>query len=589
MVSCLWERFHGTPDCLFNPVDLDNSLLRFLLLRFIFVEPHELVNKHFFKHTVTLATGNNITLWRRKTVDTYGVNITIYNDAKAEARRLEEEERRQVEGAPSPSPSPPQRKCLIEEVDDDDLELLEIGVGDYFQRYMVTKHGKDPTFHWVHRETFRVEEQPSSVMRYMHSMRRQELIANGGVFKREVRPSAGLLNMQCTSNSGKGERCKQLCRQEVKKKSEGNLKLNFLSVKRLYEAHMSYYESAADLPVMETVSHKLHFGIESNWKPRVDLTVMNAVNGDLYDFELKVRKSRIENAGYGAFITLKRVRKLNESAGRSLLQPSRPKVMLATVEGGSYPMNVTIKCDRLADAHTKLRAKNLVESENAYAEHRGNFNSFTLGNGKIEIGRYAPFLKRHRKPNYLFAVKDFIFGSRPSWWAFDAKSAYKCGNQSCIHKLDITDDFSGQPSQVARGNIPMYINEVGNRIDLAHNVLATDFNETCVKYSFVTISTCRDEDGIWCRDTKDMRIGRGVEMLTWYTKSYENVREREGYGIKNILGDVKVRKDARLDRVVAGEQKDLTVKLNPSRIASGRLPQTKLLATDDKGTGRHGE
>lgn len=446
--------------------------------------------------------------WRHRTLCTYGVDIYELKHAIAEAKRLE-------------THSQADQYEIVEEVlYDNDSDLIDLGVQDFFKRVKMAKIGSrhsSPPF-WVQHETGRIVDDPSKVRNYLLSLKRQEVLDTVS-FKDDV------ADMKANLRYDGG---KAFDRQvEVSEK--------------LYRTHNSWRKDAKDLPVMETISCKTVLGPRTDWKPHVLLTVMNAVSGSLYDFELSVRKSNIANAGEGAFIKLMRVRRVNKKLSKPILLPRRPKVILATLEGASYPIGVKVKCSGFASDDNQSRPNHFRDVTYCDVTVNPTFNSFELGNGKIEIGRYAPFLKQMRMPIYIFAVKDFLFENSPGEWAFDAKCCFKVDKTSYIHKLDITDSSTGEPSHEARCNIAMYVNETAGKRDIAHNVLSSDCNESVVNYAFVTSPSMEEEERGMAN--KPMRAGDFVEMCTWYTSSYEKVRERKGYGMRNLSGDLKVRMD----------------------------------------------
>ena len=69
-----------------------------------------------------------------------------------------------------------------------------------------------------------------------------------------------------------------------------------------------------------------------------------------------------------------------------------------------------------------------------------------------------------RKPEDIFVFKSFIFSNVPDEWSFGAKEMLQ-GMQQII---DITDDITGKPSDLARKEIPMYGEYyfyAGNKVD----------------------------------------------------------------------------------------------------------------------------
>lgn len=106
-------------------------------------------------------------------------------------------------------------------------------------------------------------------------------------------------------------------------------------------------------------------------------------------------------------------------------------------------------------------------------------------------------------------------------WSFDCPETL--GDSAQI--IDITDDATGLPHSFAQGNIPMYVNEVGHDPGLEQNVLIGDVDDRTAKYFY--------------RSDKQLLKGDTVELLTNYRRAYEPVRERKGYGLKNLTQGLK--------------------------------------------------
>jgi hypothetical protein len=84
--------------------------------------------------------------------------------------------------------------------------------------------------------------------------------------------------------------------------------------------------------------------------------------------------------------------------------------------------------------------------------------------------------------------------------------------------IDITNDATGKVHSLARSHTPTYVNEVGHNPYLHTNVVIRDKNDRTVHY-YVAI------------DKKHaMMKGDSVELLVDYGDTYEEVRERKGYG-----------------------------------------------------------
>jgi len=107
-----------------------------------------------------------------------------------------------------------------------------------------------------------------------------------------------------------------------------------------------------------------------------------------------------------------------------------------------------------------------------------------------------------------FNVKSFIFSHEPSEWSFGCEEKMNnLKDQEHDQMIDITDDVTGKTHDIARKNIPMYVNEVGHNRNLTQNVLARERNCRSVHY-FINI-------------VQPMAMGSKVELLTSYTETYE--------------------------------------------------------------------
>jgi hypothetical protein len=121
-----------------------------------------------------------------------------------------------------------------------------------------------------------------------------------------------------------------------------------------------------------------------------------------------------------------------------------------------------------------------------------------------------------RKTESQFTVKSFIFGNAPNEWPFDVEEKL-FGEQQII---DITDDATGSPHELARKNIAMYVNEVGHNNKSKQNVFICPRDGRAVQY-FIKLAS-------------PMKKGDQIELLTNYGKVYETIRERKGYGWRNL-------------------------------------------------------
>jgi hypothetical protein len=117
-----------------------------------------------------------------------------------------------------------------------------------------------------------------------------------------------------------------------------------------------------------------------------------------------------------------------------------------------------------------------------------------------------------------FDVKSFIFSHEPSEWAFGVPDKISGQNQV----IDITDDITGEPTEIAKQNIPMYVNEVGHNKSLKHTVHALQKDDRTVQY--------------YLKVREPMRAGDTIEVFVDYFDQYEEVRNRKGYGRANLDG-----------------------------------------------------
>ena len=115
-------------------------------------------------------------------------------------------------------------------------------------------------------------------------------------------------------------------------------------------------------------------------------------------------------------------------------------------------------------------------------------------------------------------MKSFIFSHEPSEWAFGVPEELSGEPQL----IDICDDFTGEPSEIARQNMPMHVNEVGHNESLKHTVHAYEKDDRTVHY--------------YLKVDEPMRAGETIEVFVDYFEQYENVRKRKGYGLANLEG-----------------------------------------------------
>ena len=125
-----------------------------------------------------------------------------------------------------------------------------------------------------------------------------------------------------------------------------------------------------------------------------------------------------------------------------------------------------------------------------------------------------------RKMELHFQAKSFIFGFEPAMWGFGVQENIWGREQT----VDITDDVTGEPHDMAQRNLPMYVNEVGHS-NLEETVHACEENDRVIKYFFVI--------------RRPMKKGEEIELFVNYGSRYESNRERKGYGVANFAGKEK--------------------------------------------------
>ena len=181
---------------------------------------------------------------------------------------------------------------------------------------------------------------------------------------------------------------------------------------------------------------------------------------------------------------------------------------------------------------------------------------FDSPKNSILLGRYGPFRRMDRKPETLYLLKNFIFQNEPggtflqaaAQWAIHATvflsqlTFNRCRDvllewafavEEKIHGelqiIDITDDVTGSPHELAKRNVAMYVNEIGHNKNLKQNVFIGEDYDRTVLYCIHLDSPLRKDEP--------------VELLTNYRSVYEQVRERKGYGLKNMSWGLRCDQD----------------------------------------------
>ena len=89
--------------------------------------------------------------------------------------------------------------------------------------------------------------------------------------------------------------------------------------------------------------------------------------------------------------------------------------------------------------------------------------------------------------------------------------------------IDITDDVTGLPHEIAKAHIPMYVNEVGHDLANKQTIFCTSSDNGRNANYMIALY-----DGL------SLSNGSKVELLSNYHKDFEPTRELEGYGLRNL-------------------------------------------------------
>lgn len=344
---------------------------------------------------------------------------------------------------------------------------------------------------------------------------------------------------------------------------------------------ISAREESHDLGAMNFVPmYNQQYVDEKTGLPCRKFTVIGSPDHIMYSFLLQVRTSSIPNAGYGLFLKFLGAKELKPSkrARGECIRESRPvnpnmffdKLSLFHPRG--FGMNLTINGEHLKAPYNSLYTRRTLQmtlpddrlhirkqqtrtvnlkfsdpdiiydddeleglreptkrighyglfTEDDFVDApRRTFSSLHSNCGFIDIGRYGPFLKEDRKIEIIFDVKNFLFSFEPGMWSFGVPEKILGRDQV----IDITDDLTGEPHEEARRNLTMYVNEVGHNHSLRESIHALDEDDRTITY-FLMIDNC-------------MKKGDEMEVFVNYKQSYEDNRERKGYGKKNLSGTEK--------------------------------------------------
>jgi hypothetical protein len=140
-----------------------------------------------------------------------------------------------------------------------------------------------------------------------------------------------------------------------------------------------------------------------------------------------------------------------------------------------------------------------------------------------------------------YTLKNFLFDFEPAGWSFGIGGKDEDDNLDMI--LDITNDETGETHLRAKENIPMHVNEVGHDPNLVYNVTPLETSSGSIHY--------------YAHPKTPMVVGESIELLVNYGDTYEEVRERKGYGKLTHEGDDIDRqrvKSNQAERVMIEEQ-----------------------------------
>lgn len=268
--------------------------------------------------------------------------------------------------------------------------------------------------------------------------------------------------------------------------------------------------------------------------PKKTFCVVEAMTEKMYKFELSVAQSTIPNAGNGAFLTYHGAHCLSESGkskftslkkrGAYDISETRPEFLLLANLPPHKGKDIVVKLngDQL-HGDEQFRGSGLgilgMLNESDYDESDDHFCSYDKGCGMIDLGRYAPLLREDIISLLQFHLKEFIFSLVPNEWSFNGS------DNNEVDMFDITDNITGDPHVTALAQAPIYVNEVGHNRNLKENVDIHRKKNCAIHYYFCQKSS--------------LQKGTKIELFVNYCEQYEAVRERKGYGLKNLDGTSK--------------------------------------------------
>mmetsp|Transcript_13805 Transcript_13805/g.33421 ORF Transcript_13805/g.33421 Transcript_13805/m.33421 type:complete len:1310 (-) Transcript_13805:736-4665(-) len=275
---------------------------------------------------------------------------------------------------------------------------------------------------------------------------------------------------------------------------------------------------ASKLVLLEKIEHLCSLGLNRETSlPTYKFSVHSKDDRIIYDFDVRVDKSNIPNAGRGVFLKFIGARELKPSRmawGKKGKHSTRrlPNPLPARCPDGSG-ITVKLKGEKFP---VRIGSKRIYTESDYVPAPRRTFSSLHPNCGAIELGRYGPFRPEDLVTEEKYDIHSFLFSKIPSEWGFDVPEILDGKPQV----IDITDDLTGDTHEIACRHIPMYVNEVGHDTELKQTVSALDKDGNKVFY-YVVIR-------------EPMKQGDTIELLVAYENLYEEVRARKGYAKANI-------------------------------------------------------
>ncbi|CAJ1952524.1 unnamed protein product [Cylindrotheca closterium] len=278
---------------------------------------------------------------------------------------------------------------------------------------------------------------------------------------------------------------------------------------------------ASQLYPMEKIEHLCSLGLNSETSlPTYKFSVHSKDERIIYDFDVRVDKSNIPNAGRGVFLKFKGARELKPSRIRKKRKRSTRKLPdpLPALRPDGSDVTVMLKGEEFP---VPIGSKRMYTESDFVPAPRRTFSSLHPNCGAIELGQYGPFRPEDCISEEKYDIHSFLFSKIPSEWGFDVPE--KLDGKSQV--INITDELTGDTHEIACRHIPMYVNEVGHDTALKQTVSALDKDDNKVFY-YVAIR-------------EPMKQGDTIELLVAYEGLYEQVRARKGYAKANIHKNVR--------------------------------------------------